>query len=346
MTPKTLEGRMMTIVYCIIGLPLTLMCLAKMGHAFATAFRVIYHTCCCAICCLACIMRRQNGKNKVVKDPGSDMNDALSALVIGQEERKTVTAYTPLQLWKRNIGTKFNQSLDRNTAVPTYLCLLVMAAYIAGGAWLFSAFEDTWTPLEGAYFCFITLTTIGFGDFVPGVDKYGRDKNRDSSAESLVLCALYLLVGLALIGMCIDLMQVDVVKKFKWAGRKIGISKPKHGKTQCDAKKERVGLKLSCEALQETIHSPGFDRVPITRSVSHSLEVPSPTSIHSMTSRRSTSVPNTPNTPAKSLTFRPFESNFTPLATSEELEPFYTEPNSITYAKNNGKTIPKEKAHA
>ena len=42
------------------------------------------------------------------------------------------------------------------------------------GALIFGYFES-WSPMEGAYFSFITLSTIGFGDFVPGseVGAYG-----------------------------------------------------------------------------------------------------------------------------------------------------------------------------
>lgn len=44
--------------------------------------------------------------------------------------------------------------------VPIWLCVFLVVSYILGGACLFSKWEK-WTFLDSAYFCFITLTTIG-----------------------------------------------------------------------------------------------------------------------------------------------------------------------------------------
>ena len=51
--------------------------------------------------------------------------------------------------------------------VPPLPVLAFFSVYLVIGAVLFSAWEG-WSFLEGFYFTFITLTTIGFGDFVPG----------------------------------------------------------------------------------------------------------------------------------------------------------------------------------
>ncbi len=44
--------------------------------------------------------------------------------------------------------------------VPIWLCSSLVIGYIVGGAYLFSSWEE-WNFLDSAYFCFITLTTIG-----------------------------------------------------------------------------------------------------------------------------------------------------------------------------------------
>ncbi|RWS15118.1 potassium channel subfamily K member 18-like protein [Dinothrombium tinctorium] len=103
--------------------------------------------------------------------------------------------------------------------VPIVLCLIILIAYITGGGLLISDLEG-WKPFDGAYFCFITLTTIGFGDFVPG--RILESKNQQ---VYLILCALYILVGLALGAMCFNLMQEEVIRKFRVCGQRIGIIK-------------------------------------------------------------------------------------------------------------------------
>ncbi|RTG84577.1 uncharacterized protein DC041_0011374 [Schistosoma bovis] len=51
--------------------------------------------------------------------------------------------------------------------VPISLSLVIMTTYILIGAIVFSIWQDP-DYLKWSYFCFITLSTIGFGDIVPG----------------------------------------------------------------------------------------------------------------------------------------------------------------------------------
>ena len=44
--------------------------------------------------------------------------------------------------------------------VPIWLCVFLVVSYIIAGAFMFSEWEE-WSFLDSAYFCFITLTTIG-----------------------------------------------------------------------------------------------------------------------------------------------------------------------------------------
>ncbi|GLH04690.1 Putative potassium channel subfamily K member 18 [Gryllus bimaculatus] len=92
--------------------------------------------------------------------------------------------------------------------IPIWLCLLIVVLYICGGALLFHRLEN-WTFLEGSYFCFTSLGTIGFGDLIPGLaHNAALPAPAAAVAEHLSVFAssAYILLGMALIAMCFNLV--------------------------------------------------------------------------------------------------------------------------------------------
>ncbi|XP_076645033.1 potassium two pore domain channel subfamily K member galene [Halictus rubicundus] len=110
--------------------------------------------------------------------------------------------------------------------VPIWLCVFLVVSYIFGGAFLFSAWEQ-WPFLDSAYFCFITLTTIGFGDFVPA---YKLDAHK-----GIAVCSLYLLFGIALLAMSFNLVQEEVINNVKNVAKSLGIIKESDDEEEADS---------------------------------------------------------------------------------------------------------------
>nr|XP_020448462.1 potassium channel subfamily K member 15-like [Monopterus albus] len=79
--------------------------------------------------------------------------------------------------------------------------LLSCMSTLCIGALTFSQFED-WTFFNAYYFCFITLTTIGFGDFVALQKKDALGEQPPYVAFSF----MYILVGLTVIGAFLNLV--------------------------------------------------------------------------------------------------------------------------------------------
>ncbi|KAF3704275.1 Potassium channel subfamily K member 1 [Channa argus] len=81
-------------------------------------------------------------------------------------------------------------------AIIHAICLatIIFLLFLIIPAWIFITLEKDWNFLDSLYFCFISLTTIGLGDYVPG---QGRDKELNPHPQLYRLAiTAYLLLGL------------------------------------------------------------------------------------------------------------------------------------------------------
>ncbi|XP_073999420.1 potassium two pore domain channel subfamily K member galene [Rhodnius prolixus] len=314
--PKTYLGKVTTIFYAIVGIPLMLLCLSNIGDIMATSFRFMYWRVCCYTCTREeaqrsaskrrrpryrgqqtpyytdrkslsltaksvsryetsltsdgvmpreraqsagavnddrpevftnkyAIEKEEFNNNKEGRNASASTNTTLmmmrkapstlerdltvrSASVQGTSSRQTEVAMGNLSVNSRGWQTssyRSNTSASQPLSnppmkpVPIWLCVFLVVSYIIGGALLFSDWED-WGYADSAYFCFITLTTIGFGDFVPA-----QRVNRKNGEMSIALCSLYLLFGIALLAMSFNLVQEEVINNVKKIARSLGILK-------------------------------------------------------------------------------------------------------------------------
>ena len=98
-------------------------------------------------------------------------------------------------------------------SVPLTVVLSVIGGYIIIGTVIFGLWED-WKMETAAYYCFITISTIGFGDVVPSLteDQY-----------KLIAVSFYMLFGMATLSMCFTLVQDQMAAKFRLMGQKFGL---------------------------------------------------------------------------------------------------------------------------
>lgn len=87
--------------------------------------------------------------------------------------------------------------------VPFVLILLVVCAYILLGGLILPLWETEFKGFDPYYFCFITLTTIGFGDIVPNHPKY------------FMLTSLFIIIGMAIMSMAFKLGQSRIVSCYR-----------------------------------------------------------------------------------------------------------------------------------
>ncbi|XP_054738706.1 potassium channel subfamily K member 15 isoform X2 [Anastrepha obliqua] len=230
-SPKSDWGKLVTILYAIIGMPLFLLYLSNIGDVLAKSFKWIYSkVCLCRICPGVARRRiirerrkiRQLAMSKALQDmesryasnsssADSRSSNSSSGSYYSEETESSTQSMSALEIFEEENDSDIEREIRMNTdeiTVPLMVCVVIMISYILAGAILFSRWES-WGYLDGSYFCFISLSSIGFGDLVPGERVITADK--DKVEVSFILCAVYLLLGMALIAMCFNLMQEQVI---------------------------------------------------------------------------------------------------------------------------------------
>ncbi|KAK7503917.1 hypothetical protein BaRGS_00005040, partial [Batillaria attramentaria] len=101
--------------------------------------------------------------------------------------------------------------------VPVWLCFALLIGYLCLGATMFSQWQD-WTFVDAVYFCFTTLSTIGFGDLVPGFDGNVEDTENFARQFICVFSLRDLLLGLAVLAMIFELIKLSCEDIFHCIG--------------------------------------------------------------------------------------------------------------------------------
>lgn len=101
-----------------------------------------------------------------------------------------------------------NAEIDDEFNLPVTVAIGILVLYMLIGATMYYISED-WEFFESFYFVFVSISTIGLGDFVPKHPIY------------MLFSIIYLIFGLSLTSMCINVVQLKLSDSFRNASTKI-----------------------------------------------------------------------------------------------------------------------------
>nr|XP_046472660.1 uncharacterized protein LOC124214434 [Neodiprion pinetum] len=272
--PKTLWGRLISIIYALTGIPLLLVYLSTVGDVLARSFGRLYGRLCRPRSCTRKpskayhnhVDSKSGGNYYPSKDSSCDDLGRAGSVVLldcgseGLQAASSSTALDPGSKGHLHHGFHHRLPCPKAVRIPITLCLLIIIAYICGGAVLFNRLEG-WSLLESSYFCFTSLGTIGFGDLVPG-----GAAAPSAILEELSLCAtsLYILLGMGLIAMCFNLVQEQVLHVVRAVGRFCGMggAGPAEGAPDCRGPGAPDDEGIPMSVSKRPAPSPGHHSLP------------------------------------------------------------------------------------
>ncbi|CAF0790780.1 unnamed protein product [Brachionus calyciflorus] len=214
-TPITWEGMVVCICFAMIGIPLCLLCVSKLSRDLANIFRVVYARF-IKLLFGKCLTPKKNPKSKSFKpklnlEIISRFNDSYDLNFIKNSIESESDS---------DSEDSYLENEQHRITVPLFVIMIIICLYVMAGSYLFQ-FLEGWTSVTSSYFSFITMATIGFGDVVPGIKDLGKIESRHKINRNLIIAAVYLFVGIAILAMCFDLLQETFIIKIVKFSRRV-----------------------------------------------------------------------------------------------------------------------------
>ncbi|XP_054721229.1 TWiK family of potassium channels protein 9-like [Uloborus diversus] len=227
-SPCNNAGRAVTSVYAAFGVPLMFLVLADLGKLFTKIMKFIfryyrryYKTGTCREHSSAITENkplqymtvswrtvRQDKASNTTKSGNNLQNDVMenqvTTLTIHNDD-----LYKNLDFMNPDEKNHKHVEVEDDFNLPITLAIALDVVYMIIGGFLLSYYED-WTYFEAFYFIFISMTTIGLGDYAPETQKY------------LMGTFIYLVFGLMLTSMCINVIQEKITATFQKGKVRIG----------------------------------------------------------------------------------------------------------------------------
>ena len=79
---------------------------------------------------------------------------------------------------------------------------------------ILDAIEPVWSWFDSFYYCFISLTTVGLGDFIPGDDPHQLGRSAYKTGVTVYL-VLGLMAVMTLVNIVTNIPELDITEYFR-----------------------------------------------------------------------------------------------------------------------------------
>ncbi|VDM58909.1 unnamed protein product [Angiostrongylus costaricensis] len=193
LVPTTTSGRVACIIFALFGIPLLLVTIADIGKFLSEFLSFLYKS-------YRAFKRKIRKQSRRIshhyrsssQSHASDNGSSKAATKPNTE--KNITELLNVQAGSLNLqemDSGSESSMEDELRIPVFM---------------------SWEGLqyfEAFYFCFITMATVGFGDIVPTEQVY------------MFFTMAYIIFGLSLATMCIDLAGTEYIRKIHYLGSKM-----------------------------------------------------------------------------------------------------------------------------